>query len=208
MKILKVLIGCEESQIVCIEFRKLGHEAYSCDLQECSGGHPEWHIQMDVFEAIEFSEWDLMIMHPPCTYLANSGVRWLYNLHDEYKTINPDRWTKMEKAAYFFKYLLNYGGLMALENPIMHKHAKKIIGRKQDQIIHPWQFGHGEMKATCLWLNGLPELKPTDIVDGREQRIWKMPPSKDRQKLRSKTYQGIGRAMAVQWSEFILNQSK
>ena len=88
MKILKVLIGCEESQIVCIEFRKLGHEAYSCDLQECSGGHPEWHIQMDVFEAIEFSEWDLMIMHPPCTYLANSGVRWLYNLHDEYIELN------------------------------------------------------------------------------------------------------------------------
>ena len=189
---MKVIIACEESQTVCIAFRERGHEAYSCDIIECSGGHPEWHIKDDVLKHLN-DGWDLMIAHPPCTYLANSGVRWLYE--------KPNRWKLMIEAANFFRTLLESDiPQKALENPILHKYALEIIGKKYDQIIQPWMFGHGETKATCLWLESLPPLKPQNIVDGREQNIWRMPPSKDRQKLRSKTYPGIAKAMASQWS--------
>lgn len=197
---MRVLIACEESQAVCKEFRKLGHETYSCDILPCSGGHPEWHIQKDIFHVLHgtiHGDWDLIIAHPPCTYLCNSGVCWLYNKD---KSKNIKRWEQMKIGALFFKSLLNsVCDKIVIENPIMHKYAVEIIGKKQDQIIQPWQFGHGETKATCLWLKNLPKLKPTDIVKGREQRIHKLPPSKDRAKLRSKTYPGIAKAMAEQW---------
>lgn len=189
---MKVLVACEESQEVCKAFRNLGHEAYSCDILPCSGGHPEWHIQDDVLKHLD-EGWDLMIAHPPCTRLCNSGVMWLEKRH---------LWRQMEDGALFFKKLHRANiPLICVENPIPHKYAVSIIGRNYTQIIQPWMFGHGETKATCLWLKGLPILKPSRIVSGREQRLHKLPPSKDRAMLRSKTYPGIAQAMAEQWSE-------
>jgi hypothetical protein len=199
------LIGCEESQEVTKAFRNKGHEFYSCDLQECSGGYPQYHIQDDVLNHLVGR--DFIGGHPDCTYLTNSGVRWLYN-KDGSK--NSERWIKLEKAVNFFNALRKNIKRGYLENPIPHKYARDgfisaVDGRwvdgigKYTQIIQPWQFGHGETKATCLWLVNLPKLKPTNIVEGREQRIWKLPPSKDRAKLRSKTYPGIAKAMAEQW---------
>ena len=188
---MRVLIACEESQEVCKAFRKLGHEAFSCDVEECSGGHPEWHLQGDVFDFVWDREWDLMIAHPPCTRLCNSGVMWLKK---------RNLWKDMSEGALFFKRLMKLDiPMIAIENPIPHKYALEIIGKKYNQIIQPWQFGHGETKATCFWLKNLPELKPTNIVEGREQRLHKLPPSKDRAKLRSKTFPGIAKAMAEQW---------
>jgi hypothetical protein len=186
---MKVLIACEESQAVCIAFRNKGHEAYSCDLEPCSGGYPEWHIQRDALLEMQ-NNYDMMIAFPPCTYLTVSA-----NKH--YK-ITPQRYFLRIKAAEFFLELMlnNVIQKIAIENPIG---VMSGFYRKPDQIIQPWQFGHGETKATCLWLHNLPRLVPTNIVDGREGRIWKMPPSPDRQKLRSKTYQGIANAMAEQW---------
>ena len=186
---MKVLIACEESQAVCKAFRSKGHEAYSCDILPCSGGHPEWHIQGDIADILD-DGWDMMIAHPPCTRLANSGVRWLKE---------RDLWQDLSEATQFFLRLQQAKiNKIAIENPIPHKYAVAEIG-KYDQIIQPWQFGHGETKATCLWLKNLPKLEPTDIVDGREQKIWKLPPSNDRAKLRSKTFPGIAKAMAEQW---------
>jgi hypothetical protein len=217
---MKVLIACEESQAVCIEFREKGFEAYSCDIQDCSGNNPEWHIKQDIFHLLSSSFspfWHFMGGHPECKYLTNSGVRWLasknpkqgYEWSEKYSIyINWDRYEKMKDGALFFKCL--YSNLQTighgyLENPIMNKYAMEIIGIKYTQIIQPYMFGHGEKKATCLWLVGLPKLKPTNIVEGREQNIWKMPPSKDRSKLRSKTYPGIAQAMANQWGDYLLN---
>jgi len=193
---MKVLIGCEESQVVTIEFRKLGFEAYSCDLQECSGGHPEWHLQGDIFEVINREQWDMMIAFPPCTDLAVSGARYFEQKRKD---------GRQQKSIEFFMSIANTSiKHIAIENPIgiMSTHY-----RKPDQIIQPWQFGHGETKATCLWLKGLPLLKPTDFVSGREQKVWKMPPSADRAKLRSKTFPGIAAAMAKQWGSFLMQQS-
>ncbi len=194
---MKTIIACEESQEVCKAFRKLGHEAFSCDVQECSGGHPEWHLQGDIFDFIyktpfkDNQMWDLMIAHPPCTRICNSGVMWLEK---------RNLWKEMAEACLFFKRLMKLPiEMIAIENPIPHKHAMKIIIKKYNQIIQPWQFGHGETKATCLWLKNLPKLKPTKVVEGREQRLHRLPPSKDRAKLRSKTFPGIAKAMAEQW---------
>lgn len=183
---MKVLVACEESQAVCKEFRRLGHEAYSCDVQPCSGGHPEWHIQGDVLEVLDHG-WDLVIAFPPCTHLASSGARWFKQKRED---------GRQQAAIDFFMLFTQLQVPFAIENPIgvMSSHY-----RKPDQILQPWQFGHGETKATCLWLKDLPQLVPTDIVEGREQRIWRMPPSEDRAKLRSKTFPGIARAMAEQW---------
>lgn len=200
---MKVLIACEESQAVTKEFRKLGHDAFSCDILPCSGGHPEWHYKDDAIKVLYAGGWDLVIAHPPCTYLCNSGVCWLYKNGQK----NEERWEQMRQGAEFFKKFLDYPGLIAIENPIMHKYAVEIIGRRQDQVIQPWQFGHGETKATCLWLKGLPLLEPTNVVEGREQRLHRLPPSKDRANLRSKTYEGIAKAMATQWSDFLINNS-
>ena len=186
---MKVLIACEESQEVCKAFRKLGHEAFSCDILPCSGGHPEWHIQDDVLKHLD-DGWDLMIAHPPCTRICNSGVMWLEE---------RNLWNDLKKSLLFFQELQKADiPYICIENPIPHKYAVRVIG-KYTQLIQPWQFGHGETKATCLWLKGLPKLKHTNIVTGREQRLHRLPPSKDRAKIRSKTYQGIAKAMAEQW---------
>ncbi len=192
---MKILVACEFSGVVREAFRKRGHDAWSCDLLP-SEIHSPYHIQDDVLNHLD-EGWDMMIAHPPCTYLSNSGVRWLYN-PDGSK--NEKRWESMRKGAEFFNILLNNDiPMVAVENPIQHKHAREII-RKPDQIIQPWQFGHGETKATCLWLRGLSVLKPTNIVAGRDDRIHRMPPSSSRGYLRSVTYQGIADAMADQWS--------
>jgi len=160
---MKVLIACEESQTVCKAFRAKGIEAYSCDIQDCSGGHPEWHIKGDAIAEAYSGKYDMMIAHPPCTFITNSGVRWLYN-KDGSK--NADRWQNLLWARRFFIDLLNAPiKHKGIENPIPHKHASLP---KYTQLIQPWQFGHGETKATCLWLVNLPELQPTDIVSGRE----------------------------------------
>lgn len=195
---VNVLINCEESGVVREEFHRLGYNAWSCDLLPSRKvGN---HLQMDALDALKVMKWDMMIFFAPCTFLANSGARWLYNKD---KTKNEARWLEMEKAAKFFNALLDADiPLIAGENPIQHKHARNLI-RKQDQIIQPWMFGHGETKATCLWLKGLPKLQPTNIVSGREQRIWKMPPSETRQRDRSTTFLGIGKAMAKQWGYFL-----
>lgn len=184
---MKVLIACEESQRVCIAFREKGHEAYSCDIQECSGGHPEWHIQGDVLPLLK-EKWDLIIAHPPCTDLAVSGARWFRRKRED---------GSQQRSIDFFMQFANCGcEKVAIENPVC---IMSSVWRKPDQIIQPWQFGHGETKATCLWLKNLPLLIPTNVVDGRDQRIWKMPPGPDRAKARSKTFEGIAKAMAEQW---------
>lgn len=197
---LRVLIACEFSGIVRDAFTKLGHDATSCDLLPSET--PGKHYQGDVMDIIN-DGWDLMIAHPPCTYLCNSGVRWLKG--------NPQRFKMMLEAAQFFITLLSwheYIPKVCLENPIPHKHAKLPA---YDQIIQPYQFGHGEKKATCLWLKGLPKLQSFECVDlfndtvthvsGREQKVHRMPPGKDRWKDRSRTYSGIAEAMANQWTE-------
>lgn len=189
---MKILIACEESQAVCIEFRKLGHEAFSCDILPCSGGHPEWHIQGDAMNVLRHDifrpEWDMVIAFPPCTHLAVSGARYF---EEKRKDGRQDQGIAFFE---FFTYLKN--DFVAIENPVG---IMSTIYRKPDQIIQPWQFGHGETKATCLWLRNLPPLKPTKIVTGREQRIWKMSPGPERGKERSKTFPGIAKAMAEQW---------
>lgn len=185
---MKVLIACEESQVVCKAFRAKGHEAYSCDILECSGGKPEWHFKEDVFEHLKTHTYGMIIWFVPCTDLCVSGARW-------FKEKQADG--RQQKSIEFFLKAVNYDcDLMSMENPIgiMSTHF-----RKPDQIIQPWQFGHGEVKATCLWLKGLPILKPTNIVEGREARVWKMGRTKTRSQDRSKTYQGIANAMAEQW---------
>lgn len=192
---MRVLVACEYSGIVRDAFIARGHDAISCDLLPTDRPGP--HFQGDVTELLRM-KWDLLIAHPPCTYLANSGVRWLYNTDG---SENEDRWKLMARSADFFNMFLyaKHIPMRAVENPIMHKYARRIVGRKQDQIIQPWMFGHGETKATGLWLEGLPCLEPTNVVSGREQRVWKLPPSADRWKLRSTTYKGIAQAMAEQW---------
>ena len=202
---MKVLVACEESQAVTIELRKLGHEAYSCDILPCSGGHPEWHIQGDVRPLLK-QKWDMIIAHPPCTYLTNSGVTWLYNKDG---SRYEKRWNDLADGGEFFRLFIDHPcSKIAIENPIPHKYAVEIIGRKYDQIIHPWQFGHPERKATCLWLKGLEPLKETDnrkaemllLPKNQQQRIHYMPPGPERAKMRSKTFPGIAKAMAEQWA--------
>lgn len=181
---MRILIACEYSGTVRDAFAFAGHDAMSCDFLNTET--PGKHYKGNVLDIIN-DGWDMMIAFPPCTHLAVSGARWF-----KYKK------QEQAEALEFVGLLLNAGiGKIALENPI------SIISthfRKPDQIIQPWQFGHGETKATCLWLKNLPLLKPTNVVEGREQKIWKLPPSKDRGKLRSKTFSGIAKAMALQWS--------
>lgn len=185
----RVLVACEYSGIVRDAFAAKGWDAISCDLLPTE--RPGQHYQGDVFDIID-NGFDLMIAHPPCTYLCNSGVCWLHK--------REGRWDLMREGAEFFKRLLNANiPRIAVENPIMHKYAKEIIGVNQSQVIQPWMFGHGETKATCLWLKGLPLLRPTNIVEGRVQRLHFLPPSPDRAKERSRTYQGIADAFAEQW---------
>ena len=182
---MKILIACEYSGTVRDAFIKAGHQAISCDLLPTDVPGP--HYQGSVLDILD-DGFDMMIAHPPCTHLAVSGAR-------HFKAKQADG--RQQEALDFVQRLLDADiPRIALENPI------SIISsriRKPDQIIQPWQFGHGETKATCLWLKNLPCLEPTNIVDGREQRIWKLPPGKDRWKIRSKTFQGIADAMAEQW---------
>lgn len=193
---MKVLIACEESQAVCKAFRAKGHEAYSCDIQECSGGKPEWHIVGDAIEVLNNKKWDLVIAHPPCTYISNSGVSHLYK--------NAERWESLNEAVEFFMEFYNYNGKIVIENPIPHRYAKIP---KYSQLIQPYHFGHSESKATCLWLKGVPPLMHTSdysehtkkLPKNISQKMHYLPPSADRAKLRSKTYEGIARAMAEQW---------
>lgn len=235
---MRILVACEESQAVTKELRKLGHEAYSCDLLECSGGHPEWHFNHDVFEVIEKKggitqngdkvkikgNWDLMIAHPPCTFLAVSGARWYYHPEDSDLPFAqrrphprfPDRAKDREEAVEFFIKLLEAPiDKIAVENPV------GIIStryRKPDQTVHPYQFGDEASKATCLWLKNLPLLEPTDIV-GKGERVYlssgkSLPKwysdaltlsksSAERRTMRSKTFEGLAKAMAEQWTRLI-----
>jgi len=194
---MRVLVACEYSGRVRDAFIAAGHEALSVDLLPTDQPGP--HYQGDIFDVID-DGWDLMVAHPPCTYLANSGAKHLYLGMKKENGPNPERWKNMREGAAFFKSLLNAPiPRIAVENPIMLGHARKIIGAGPTQIIQPWQFGHGETKATGLWLKNLPPLVPTDIVDGREQRVHMMPPGPLRWKLRSTTFQGIADAMGQQW---------
>jgi site-specific DNA-cytosine methylase len=180
---MKVLVACEFSGIVRDAFAAKGHEAWSCDLLPTE--RPGNHIQDDVLSVLR-DGWDLMIAHPPCTHLAVSGARWFKNKQNEQR----------EALSFVLHLLCAPIEMIALENPV------SIISsriRKPDQIIQPWQFGHGETKATCLWLKGLPKLQPTNIVDGRMARIHREPPGPERWKNRSRTFQGIADAMADQW---------
>lgn len=184
---MKILIACEYSGVVRDAFIKLGHDAISCDLLPTDAPGP--HYQGDVRDLLDYP-FDLMIAHPPCTHLSVSGAR-----HFVEKRIDG----RQQTAVSFFMMLAKCDiPMIAIENPVC---IMSSLYRKPDQVIQPWQFGHGETKATCLWLKGLPLLKPTNIVEGREQRIHKMPPSSDRWKQRSKTFQGIADAMAMQWGD-------
>lgn len=189
----KILVACEESQAITIRLRDLGHEAFSCDILPCSGGHPEWHLQGDVFNYVN-NGWDLMIAHPPCTHLAVSGAAWFKNKVKE-----------QAEALDFVRLLLDSDiPKICLENPVSVISSKI---RKPDQILQPYQFGHMEQKKTCLWLKGLPVLTDTNNVreammllpKNQRERIHYLPPSADRWKLRSKTFAGIAEAMATQW---------
>lgn len=184
---MKVLVACEYSGVVRNAFIKLGHEAISCDLLPTDLPGP--HYQGDIRDLMDYP-FDLMIAHPPCTHLSVSGAR-----HFVEKRIDG----RQQTAVSFFMMLAKSEiPMIAIENPVC---IISSLYRKPDQVIQPWQFGHGETKATCLWLKNLPLLKPTNIVEGREQRIHKMPPSADRWKERSKTFQGIADAMAEQWGK-------
>lgn len=206
---MKVLIACEESQTVCKAFRARGHEAYSCDIQEPSGGHPEWHILGDALKAIEGGQvttmdgqvhdvgrWDLLIAHPPCTDLAASGAKWF---PEKQRTF-----AQQKSIVFFMRFALAPVDKIATENPVG---IMSTVYMKPDQIVQPWMFGHPEQKATCLWLKGLPKLVPTQNVREemrqlpqrlREKNHW-CSPGHDRSRIRSKTYPGIAAAMAEQW---------
>lgn len=215
MRKLRVLIACEESQAVTKAFRKLGHEAFSCDLLPCSGGHPEWHYQQDVFEVIDMG-WDIMVAHPPCTFLAVSGAGWLYNKD---KSRNEERYKNQMDGLEFVHQLMDANiPRIAIENPIS---VISTYIREPEQIVQPWMFGDEASKSTCLWLKNLPLLQPTKIVgkgemfewtDGKTGKIKRQPKwyaeafmkhgtnAAERRTLRSKTFQGMAEAMAKQWS--------
>ena len=207
---MRVLVACEESQEVCKAFRALGHEAYSCDIQPCSGGHPEWHIQGDVLEHIRnhAEEYDMMLAFPPCTHLAVSGARWF-----------KDKAREQKEAIEFFMALANSPiEKICIENPVGIMSTKY---RKPDQYVQPWQFGHPEPKKTGFWLKNLPPLQPTKIVEpkylyftskknksgvSRYSPKWgALGPGVDRGKIRSKTYAGIAEAMAKQWGRLLVD---
>lgn len=214
---MRILVACEESQAVTKELRALGHEAFSCDIQACSGGEPQWHYQQDVFEVINMG-WDMMIAFPPCTFLTVTGARWLYN-KDGSK--NQERWNNQDEAVEFVKKLY-YSNIekVAIENPVGKLSS---LWRKPDQIIQPYFFGDEAQKTTCLWLKNLPPLQHSGYIDlfsdtvthcgkgemvqtstGKTFSKWYWDTSKgkgkERQVMRSKTFPGIARAMAIQWA--------
>ena len=186
---MKVLVGCEFSGKVREAFRKLGHDVTSCDLLPSDDDSPH-HAQCDVIDVIKSRRWDLIIIHPPCMALAVSGNRWYgRGMPKHQERLDSIAWTMV-----LFDLCKEYADRVAMENPV------GVLPIKASQYIQPWQFGHGETKKTGLWLHNLPDLVPTDVVEGREQRIWKLPPSADRWKIRSETYQGIADALAAQYS--------
>ena len=195
---MKILVACEESQRVCNEFRKLGHKAYSCDILPCSGGHPEWHIQQDVLPLLN-EKWDMIIAFPPCTYLSNAGARHLF----PGGKLNVERYKKGLLAKELFMAIYNADCLkIAIENPT----PSKIYDLpEKTQVIQPWQFGHPYSKRTQLWLKGLPKLIPTNIVEiessCRKPGNWFNKGGKNRQINRSKTFEGVAKAMAEQWGK-------
>lgn len=189
---MRVLVACEYSGTVRDAFIKAGHDAMSCDLLPTEAPGP--HYQGDVFDVIN-AQWDLMIAHPPCTHLSVSGAK-----HFAEKRMDG---RQQQSISFFMRLIKSDIPMIAIENPIC---IMSSLYRKPDQIIQPWQFGHGETKATSLWLKNLPALIPTNIVDGRDARIHKMPPSPDRWKERSKTYQGIADAMASQWGCLLISR--
>lgn len=203
---MKILVACEESQAVTKQFRLLGHEAYSCDIEPCSGGHPEWHIQCDV-RTILRDGWDMMVAHPVCTRLANSGVRWLHT-PPKGKT-KQQMWDELESGAEFYIELRDAPiKKKAIENSIMHKYAKELIKPGYRQVVQPWWFGDKAFKATGLELINLPDLVPVNKLTPPkpgtdEHKAWsvihRMPPGINRTKLRSKTFPGIAKQMANQW---------
>lgn len=243
MKKFNILIACEESQRVCTEFRKLGFNAYSCDILPCSGGHPEWHFKQDVLQVIKNrggiletgkeyfieGEWDLMVAHPPCTFLAVSGAKWFYHPDDKDLPIGqrrphpnfPNRAKEREEAAKFFLKLAKANiKHIAIENPVGIMNTRF---RKPNQIVQPWQFGDSASKKTCLWLKNLPLLVPTDIVDpgeyiefgsGRRLAKWysdgltKTKTAEERRIWRSKTFPGFAKAIAEQWGAYLLKTEK
>lgn len=202
---MKILVACEESQAVTIELRKLGHEAYSCDLIPCSGGHPEWHLQVDALELLKM-KWDMIIAHPPCTYLTNAGARHLWKNHE----LNEARYEQGVRAKEFFmKFFLADCPKIAVENPI----PSRVFGLPPySQTIQPYEFGHPYTKKTCLWLKGLDPLVPTNVVEptatwcpsgsysGKHNEKHRGMFTTDRAKNRSKTFPGIAKAMAEQWA--------
>ena len=213
---MKIIIGCEESQAVCKAFREAGHEAFSCDLKPCSGGYPEWHYQMDVFEAIKLKYWDMGIFFPDCTYLTCSA-EWAYKEPPYHQKVKPGTLVGKERklariaASAFFMALYNCGiQKVAIENPIG---VMSSIFRKPNQVIHPYNFGDDASKSTCLWLKNLPRLNGTKYAEPRivnGQKRWanqtdsgqnKLSPSDNRAELRSKTYAGIAAAMSDQWGK-------
>ena len=238
-----ILVACEESQTVCTEFRKRGFNAFSCDLQNCSGGHPEWHILGDAMAAMDgigtlengemlyIPGWDLMIAHPPCTFLTVTGNRWFYHPEDHALPVtrrrphplHPHRrQEQMDAIAFFMKFANSQIHRIAIENPVG---VISSAWRSPDQIIHPWQFGDEAEKTTCLWLKNLPDLVSTKIVERGEfveivkkhtGRITHMPkwysdarslPPDERQKVRSKTFGGIAKAMAQQWGDVLTGKT-
>ena len=193
---MKILVACEESQAVTIELRRLGHEAFSCDILECSGGHPEWHLQEDVTPLLK-QRWDLIIAFPPCTHLAVSGAAWFEQKRKD---------GRQQEAIDFFMMFANADcERIAIENPVG---IMSRIYKKPSQIVQPYEYGHMEQKSTCLWLKGLPLLRPTNNVydkmmglpKNKRERLHYLPPSPERAKLRSKTFPGIAKAMAEQWA--------
>ena len=206
---LKVLVACEESQTVCKTFRELGHEAYSCDIQDCSGGHPEWHLKQDVLPLLH-EHWDLIIAHPPCTYMSKAGARWMYPTAGN---LSEERYKLSQEAKDFFMEFYNCDcEHVAIENPV----PLKVVGLpKPTQSIQPYEFGEPYSKKTLLWLKGLPLLKPTNVLT--EHTPW-MPSNTGGfsrgqggsrgiahdPKTASKTFQGIADAMAKQWGDFLL----
>lgn len=241
MKKFNILVACEESQRVCKEFRNLGYNAYSCDILPSSGGHPEWHFHQDVFEVIRDKggtlengneitidgNWDLMVAHPPCTYLAVSGAKWYYHPEDKLLPIEerrphpnfPHRAKDREESVEFFIKLAEADiDKIAIENPVGIMSTR---WRKPDQIVQPWMFGDTATKTTCLWLKNLPKLDPTDIVgkgefiefgSGKRLQKWysdgltKTKSAEERRTWRSKTFRGFAQAIAEQWSEVLENE--
>jgi hypothetical protein len=209
----RILVACEESQAVTKEFRARGFEAFSCDIQQCSGGHPEWHYQCDIFEIIN-DGWDLMIAHPPCTYMSKAGARWMYPTAGK---LSKERFQLAMEAKDMFMKLLNASiKHIAVENPV----PLKVVGLpKHSQAVQPYEYGHKYSKRTLLWLKNLPPLNPTDIKSDYKPYLPSNTGGKKRgqsysrgvsknAKESSKTFSGVAKAMAEQWGNFILNPNK